>query len=292
MTRQFSNKKLQSIIQFMVMNPCVSEEQFQMAANKILTSSSEDVDGDPTKLYQDANKRLNPFNMMIRTTINDLTREKYYVLISTVDNDVTHAATRYNPKQIEFFKHLLQSVVHATRGIIPHSSMRISADKAMLPSSTKFTSAKRESESLFREWTAKKWFDVIEEDENDFITLGVRTMAELDVFIKEKLVERASDLDCKNCGTISIYSVLCTSCAARFHKRCAKTSIDDISGICRGCSGQHNSSSSQDNSTQNNSSQRRSRSPAQISTPASNRRISSATKERTKSTPRTRRTRK
>lgn len=188
MTRSAARaKNLQSVIQFMISHGCVNHAQFNKVASKILSPSDDGAtEEEISKLFHDTNKLLIPYNMMIRSATDNLTqpKENYYVLISTVDNDITHAATRYHPKQVEFFKHLLQSIVNEPASIIPYTGVRSCAEKAQLPSSTtKYRSIKHECETLFREWTTKKWFKIIEENKKEFVALGVRSMAELDVFI-------------------------------------------------------------------------------------------------------------
>lgn len=171
--------------------------------------------------------------MMIRTRADDNTNETYHILISTVDNEITRAATRYRRKQVEFFKYILQAIVQEPLGAITWPQVMKCAAKAMLPSAPKeYSTAKQECTALIQEWTAKKWFLQLKDT---CVTLGVRSMAELDVFIKEKLIAEPQDLDCKNCGSMAILSVLCSSCGVRFHKRCATISIDAQTGRCRHC---------------------------------------------------------
>lgn len=208
-----SDDQFQKFVQYMIVHGCVKEEKLS------------EIYGDFSQLMQKANKELKRFSMMIRGSMDEITTDRYYVLISTVDNHITHAATQYNPKQYEFFKLILQAIVNNPRGIITDRDLKPLAEKATLT----------EHKSLFEEWCSRNWFTIVSEDRYDFITLGVRSIAELDVFIKNKLIEKADDLDCKGCGTMAIYSVSCPKCDSRFHKRCAKLSIDHETGSCKVC---------------------------------------------------------
>lgn len=226
----------------MISNGCVIYDDFvkllvQIGFLEDATNFRED------KLYalvNHVNKKLKKFNMMIRPTPDELDKNcpKYFVLISTVDNDITRAAHSHTPKQYEFFKLLLNEIVANPRGIIKRFSIDEFAIQATL--STKVSRTNRnlaEHEMVFSDWCFRKWFVIVREEGEEFITLGVRSLAELDVFIKQKLVERSEDLDCKNCKTMSIYSKICDKCEARFHMRCAKLKFKDPDATtCKSCS--------------------------------------------------------
>lgn len=198
-------------------------EKLKVIAN---LNGESDVDDDRvSQMINHANKNLKRFNLMIRGSMDEVTTKRYYVLISTVDNDITHAAVQYTPKQYEFFKHILQSIVHEPRGIISEFTIKTLAERSSIP----------DYRNLFRNWCSKNWFVRVEENGEDFITLGVRSTAELDVFIKNKLIEKPDELDCKSCGTMAIYSKLCSNCGSRFHKKCSKLSIDIDTGSCKIC---------------------------------------------------------
>jgi len=222
----------------MIAHGCVKASELRSLLEKLVDNDSIQLTDERVfQLIVEVNTKLSRFNMMIRGSMDEVTTEKYYVLISTVDNEISRAAIHHSPKQFEFFKLTLQAIVHEPRGIITYKTLKELAEKATIQTTSKTRSCQPEYKLLFNDWWKKSWFLIVSEDNEDYITLGVRSMAELDVFIKQNLVERPEDLDCSSCKNLSIYSVLCPSCQARFHKRCSKMSIDPETRNCRGCSG-------------------------------------------------------
>lgn len=215
--------------QYLLNYGCVLRETLLKDTNGLLEKMNIpllDQDG-LSQLVNNLNKKLRPFNLMIRSCMDEISSSHYYVLISIIDSKVTHGATLYNEKQLEFFKLILQAIVQQPLGIIAEEDLADFAEKALLKK-------RSEHNGLFHEWTGKKWFVVITEGERHYVTLGVRAIAELDVFIKQKLVERPEDLTCKRCNNMSIYSALCAGCNDRYHKRCSKLAFED-SNMCRSC---------------------------------------------------------
>lgn len=234
-----SHDYIKKVNQFMIHHGCVgADELLVFLQNLIVPNGTESVTQlDEEKVFrivQQVNKKLKKFDLMIRSAMDEYTTRKYYVLISTVDNEITRASSLYSPKQLEFFKLLLQAIVYESRGIISDSDMKVLATNSSLATIARSRGQLPEYRSLFNDWCNKNWFSLVSEDGQDYITLGVRAIAELDVFIKQKLVEKPDDLNCRGCNSMSIYSSYCRSCESRYHKRCAKMYIND-DGKCRSC---------------------------------------------------------
>lgn len=120
------------------------------------------------------NVKIRPFNMMIRSSVCEVTREAYYSLISTIDNAVTRMATFHTPKEYEYFRLLLKQMVE--EGKLPYSEAK--------KLSKGFLLGQRKPEDLIDEWMKKHWFITVQEDDEKFLVQGPRCSAELDVFIK------------------------------------------------------------------------------------------------------------
>lgn len=225
------------VVQFLIANGCVKEEELEAFLQKISSSNSTSQQN-ADKIYQlvlQINKKIGKYNLMIRRAVDDITTIRYYVLISTVDSAITREASQYTPKQYEFFKFTLRAIVDEPRGIITESTLKEMAEKAGVALVGKSRTCLPEYKMMYNEWVDQKWLHVVIEGDSEYITLGVRSMAELDVHIKTNLLENTDDLDCQNCKALSIYSVNCSRCEARYHKRCSKMSIDPETGICRSC---------------------------------------------------------
>lgn len=177
----------------MIANGCVTEDKFRAMLNGL----SDQLDDEKIfQIVQEINKRLKRFNMMLRATIDEITAEKYYVLISMVDNEITRSASHHTPKQFEYFKHLLQEIVHSERnlpnykfGFINEQELMNIAERATIPTTSKTRSTEPEYLSLLNEWCDKNWIQIVPSNGEKLITLGVRSTAELDVYIKEKLLK-------------------------------------------------------------------------------------------------------
>lgn len=220
----------------MLANGCVESKDFdEFLIQKMEFNPDRLSDEHIGKIIEKCNRFLTRYNMMIRTTMDDILKKKYHILISTVDNEITHAAHYHTPKQFEFFKLILTSIVANPRGIITLVDLENLGNICGLQTKGKTKRVIPEHRAIYNEWCMRNWFINVTEANTEYITLGVRSMAELDVFIKQDLVANPQDLDCKNCNHISIYSVLCRVCQARFHKRCAKMSIDPDTGKCKVC---------------------------------------------------------
>lgn len=228
-SQAISSEIYRKVNQYLLNHGCVLRDTLLDSTNKLLENMNSpmlDHDG-LSQLLNGLNRKLRPYNLMIRSCMDEISSSHYYVLISTIDNQVTRASSLYNEKQLEFFKLILQAVVQEQNGIIPEENLRDLAEKALFKKRSEYA-------GLFHEWTGKNWFVVVTDGGHDYVTLGVRAIAELDVFIKQKLVERPEDLICKRCNNMSIYSALCAGCNARYHKRCSKLAFED-SNMCRSC---------------------------------------------------------
>lgn len=165
-------------MQYMLANGCVKEQDFEAFVQK--HTSGEMSQMNSAKVYQlvlQINKRIGPFNQMIRRTVDSVTRDSYYVLICTVDNAITHEAKQYSPLEYELFKVILKSIVDEPRGFITEQCIREKAEEVGV----------KNWKELLNVWVDKRWFQIVVKGDVENITLGVRSMAELDVYIKTVL---------------------------------------------------------------------------------------------------------
>lgn len=213
---QQNQQKLNNLVQFMLANGCVTACEMDQFLAKI-----EVENGVEQWIPAINNNILNKFHMRIRQCMDEITTEKHFVLISTVDNNITRAAHDYTPKQYDFFKSMMNLIVENPVGVISMESLKeLASQKSM--------TAKGEYKTIFNDLCKKKWLTIVN---GDNITLGVRSLAELDVLLKQT----PTDLNCNNCKILSIYSSLCATCGARFHKRCAKLCLDEDTRLCKSC---------------------------------------------------------
>lgn len=166
-------KTFRAIVQFMMAQGCVKQADLKTFLMTVRDNDwPEEIDEKFIfETFHKINGKLNHYHMMIRSYLDEVSAEKYYVFISKVDNDITRAATHYSPKQFEFFKLILKEITKDSQGVISRSSLKTFATKAYL---TDFN-------NLIVEWLEKDW--LLSLDDGRLITLGPRSMAELDVMI-------------------------------------------------------------------------------------------------------------
>jgi non-structural maintenance of chromosomes element 1 len=58
----------------------------------------------------DANRRLSPLDLEIRSTFHQQTRERIYALVNTISDPLTQLATTYSADEIAFVKNLLDAM--------------------------------------------------------------------------------------------------------------------------------------------------------------------------------------
>lgn len=180
-------QNFQTVVQFMIANGCVKVSEFTAFLVKLLEQndvSTQLTDEKVAQLVQQVNTKIKKFNLMIRGSLDEVTLEQYYVLISTVANDVTRAASHHTPEQFELFKLTLEAVVNDQRGAISMDTFKQLAEKAYAQKRSNLP----EYKLILVQWCEKHWLRSVYEDETDCITLGVRSLAELDVFIKQNFV--------------------------------------------------------------------------------------------------------
>lgn len=158
---------MQKAVQFMMARGCVKSDEFESLLEQLRPDSTSQLTGEKIlQAVQHINSRLKKFNMMLRETVDEKTLEKFYVLISTVDNDISRAASHHNLKELEYFRLIYSSLRDGPAEV---SSVFGLASQAKLSPS--------EGRALVNQWVSKHWIAL----EGSSLRLGPRSKAELDV---------------------------------------------------------------------------------------------------------------
>lgn len=158
---------MQKAVQFMMAKGCVKSDEFERLLEELRPESSSQITEEKIlTAIQHINKKITRFNMMLRSTVDEKTLDKYYVLISTVDNDITRAASHHNAKEFEYFRLLFSNL---REGEAEEEDMVRMSEHARLTNS--------EARALISEWCQKHWIA----SEDGLLRLGPRSKAELDV---------------------------------------------------------------------------------------------------------------
>ena len=149
----------------MLANGCVKAEDFHDFLHGLREDNASQLTEERIfEAVSNINKKLTRYNMMIRSSLDEKSLERFYVLISTVDNATTRQASHHTPKEFEYFRQVWQTLTQGDASL--RSIKKMGQDN-------KLTNSKQ----LLEEWHSKRWI-VIDED---MVRLGPRSKAELDV---------------------------------------------------------------------------------------------------------------
>lgn len=153
------------VFQFMMARGCVKASEFTDFLSSLRgDTASQLTDERVVEAVSNLNKKLSKYNMMIRASIDDVTIEKYYALISTVDNAITRQASHHTPKEFDYFRLVWQAIIQGDTTL--DTLQQIASQNKVA-----------NYEELLQEWQHKHWLVL----DGDKFRLGVRAKAELDV---------------------------------------------------------------------------------------------------------------
>ncbi|KIW66666.1 hypothetical protein PV04_05976 [Phialophora macrospora] len=191
----------------------------------------------------DANRRLSPLDLEIRSTFHQQTRERIYALVNTTSDSLTQLATTYTPDEIAFVKNLLDAMFDGQNNKGKREAMCISGIDAIQvgraqnrrqtgdgdENATQPTAgvlSGKDVENVLRRLVDEGWLD---KSRAGFYSLSPRALMEL----KGWLVDTYNDEDedgvrrekvkfCHACKEIITVGQRCANreCACRIHDIC------------------------------------------------------------------------
>ncbi|KAI8810782.1 hypothetical protein BJ742DRAFT_800110 [Cladochytrium replicatum] len=181
----------------------------------------------PTEIEQffgRVNEQLEQVDMKLVRTIDPNTGEYYVVLVNLNGDEVAQLATQFSPAEISFFKLLVEEIVG--------NDFQISSISALqLCSSTKPSLSKKDAEAVLDRLVADRW---IHESEG-YYSLCVRTVAELQQYLREQYPDVMEDCSvCHNLVVSRQYSK-CGSCSVKIHELCHAKLIHRRVKRCPSC---------------------------------------------------------
>ncbi|KAH9523627.1 Non-structural maintenance of chromosomes element 1 [Bulinus truncatus] len=164
------------------------------------------------KLVLSTNEAIAPFNLEIKKGIQEDDGANFYCLVNTVETPITHLSSTYTQNELELFKKLIEQIVDTEDGKIGSRaalSLTDSLDKRM---------GKEEAEAFFNKLEKDKW---IRRDKEGKLSLSVRSLLELDHYLKEVYAEFIKS--CNICSKICLLGETCANCGIKIHLKCAKS---------------------------------------------------------------------
>ncbi|KAI1618692.1 Nse1 non-SMC component of SMC5-6 complex-domain-containing protein [Exophiala viscosa] len=204
----------------------------------------QDVTADDFNVYiAEANRRLSPLDLEIRSTFHQQTRERVYALVNTTSDSLTQLATTYSADEIVYLKKLLDAMFDGQNNKGKREAMCLSGIEAIqvgrsqsrretqngnATQSTAGMLAARDAEAMLTKLLEEGW---LEKSRQGFYSLSPRALMEL----KGWLIDTYNDEDedgekrekikfCHACKEIVTVGQRCPrrECPCRLHDICTQ----------------------------------------------------------------------
>ncbi|XP_067942415.1 non-structural maintenance of chromosomes element 1 homolog [Watersipora subatra] len=173
------------------------------------------------------NTHLRRLDLEVKKGIEEDTGRPCYVFINSVDNTFLMAAGKYTVKQMHYFSVLLKLIVMSEEGCITVVDALNAVD------SLEFKMSKADASQLIHQaWhMSDKWLKGVrpfgcpqqeeEEDGNTMLTLGSRSILELERYMRDTYSDYVKD--CNICNRLCIRGLLCEGCDCKTHVYCLRS---------------------------------------------------------------------
>ncbi|KAF9100079.1 hypothetical protein BGX27_000488 [Mortierella sp. AM989] len=166
------------------------------------------------------NEGLNNVELEFRQAQDEMTGATVMALTNTNGQKIAQVATGYTPTELEYFKHLLDSIVMADDEMYCISSTAALHEAGRLKNKENkpLSLTKREAETLLDRFVADKWFV---RSRAGAYSLSMRTLLELQTYLKETYGDQIQE--CTLCMEIITKGQRCSvaACSSRMHHHCA-----------------------------------------------------------------------
>ncbi|KAI8773810.1 non-structural maintenance of chromosomes element 1 isoform X2 [Biomphalaria glabrata] len=172
------------------------------------TDSAEEL----LNLVHSTNEAIAPFNLEIRKGIQEDDGANFYCLVNTVETPISRLSSTYTQSELELFKKLIEQIVDSEDGKIGSLAALSLTDKV------EKRIGKEEAQEIFDRFERDKW---IRKDRDGKISLSVRSLLELDQYLKDVYSEFIKL--CNICSKICLLGDTCANCGIKIHLKCAKS---------------------------------------------------------------------
>lgn len=183
-------------------------------------SNSNDVD--IATFINTINNNIHPFHMLISKCIAEQDGKQFYALINDQESPLTRLATDYTSSEVEFFKCLIETIVHSEQGCTSSTAALNLVDVL----------SKSMSRTLIQQLLSRleedKWIIQVK----GRISLSPLAILELDQFIRDTFADVVTT--CNLCKRLTLQGQNCRNCDAKFHLHCAKRYFQDMR-YCPSC---------------------------------------------------------
>ncbi|XP_017794882.1 PREDICTED: non-structural maintenance of chromosomes element 1 homolog [Habropoda laboriosa] len=159
------------------------------------------------------NQQLQPLNMLIRKTQCEITGQIYWVLISTVLDEVTRFQTEFSKAQLTLLRTIFSEIITSNNGCI-QSTVCLN-----LCSSLDIKLSKTEAEEFLDDVVKRKWLAY----KDGYYYVGLRSITELMPYFRATYEGNLST--CYLCKQVIFHGKKCDNCETFFHLYCLKRYI-------------------------------------------------------------------
>ncbi|CAL8134996.1 unnamed protein product [Orchesella dallaii] len=186
------------------------------------------------RVVREINERIKDYDMMIRSATCEVTGEKFYVFLVTIEKQVMKFQTYFTKAELDLFKKIMDSLLRKRKyfSITETDCVNIGGD--IDPRSfNKLNAEDFVVKMISLQYFTKVYNNKNNEDEYE-ITLGFRTIREFEPIFRE--VYHDVFTNCCLCKLILLNGLQCPKCPAVIHRGCLKKYIK-TSKICVSCKG-------------------------------------------------------
>ncbi|KAJ3138000.1 hypothetical protein HDU90_001476 [Geranomyces variabilis] len=176
-----------------------------------------DIDGgtDLTPFVTELNQTLDVYDMELRRAHAPDTGTAYYALVNTNGDEVAQVATGCSAVEIMYFKNLLELIMNTEDDVYEVSSM----DALAMTTRIKPAFSKRDAEAFTERLVNAKWLV----DRNGYISMSLRTLLELQTYLKEEYSDRIHECTfCMEIVTSDYERCQTANCQTRLHAYCSR----------------------------------------------------------------------
>lgn len=166
------------------------------------------------QLLKTINKRIKEFRFEIRKFTDEESGSVHLVFINLVDNHISRLSTLYNKAQLEYFKKVISAIVTSPCGYIDYNGA-LNLTSQLIDQNVKLRVS--EADEMLKVWTQEKYLTTKKDQFN--ICLGIRSLTELDVYLREHFPNNVTS--CDLCKSMCIQGVNCPHLGLKLHTHCA-----------------------------------------------------------------------
>ncbi|XP_015784731.1 non-structural maintenance of chromosomes element 1 homolog [Tetranychus urticae] len=188
----------------------VKDQALNLCLKMELASNDKELDS----LIRKVNKQIKEFRFEIRKFIDEESGNVHFVFINLIDNHISRLSTLYTKAQLEYFKKVISAIVLSPCGYVDYNKA-LNLTSQLVDHNVKLRVS--EADEMLKHWNQEKYLATKKDQFN--ICLGIRSLTELDVYLKDHFPNNVTS--CDMCKSICIQGTNCPHLGVKLHAHCA-----------------------------------------------------------------------